>query len=59
MIKEEIKTQKGLVKRLRAIRDKFNKDIENMTLEEENQYLDQMSSKWKNSPKQLIDKKHL
>ncbi len=52
MIKEKVKTQKGLVKKLRTIRDKFNKDIENMTLEEENQYLDKLSSKWKNSPQQ-------
>lgn len=46
MIKEKIKTQKGLVKKLRAIRDKFNKDIMNMTLEEEQKYLEKKSAKW-------------
>jgi len=50
MIKEKIKTQKGLVKKLRAIRDKFNKDIQDMTLEEEKEYLEKMAAKWKNSP---------
>lgn len=50
MIKEKINTKKGLVKKMRAIRDKFNKDIQDMTLEEEKKYLEQMSAKWKNSP---------
>ncbi|MEQ8583090.1 MAG: hypothetical protein RIC30_10855 [Marinoscillum sp.] len=50
MIKDKIKTQKGLVKKLRAIRDKFNKDIQDMTLEEEQKYLEKMSAQWKNSP---------
>lgn len=50
MIKEKIKTQKGLVKKLRAIRDKFNRDIQDMTLEEEQKYLEKMSAKWKSSP---------
>ncbi len=51
MIKEEIKTEKGLVKKLRLIRDKFNKDIQNMTLEEEQKYLEKMAARWKNAPK--------
>jgi len=33
--KEKIKTQKGLVTKLRKIRDKMNVDISDMTLEEE------------------------
>lgn len=52
MTKEKVKTQKGLVKKLRTIRDKFNKDIQDMTLEEEKEYLQKMSAKWKNSPQQ-------
>ncbi len=39
MIKEKVKTQKGLVKQLRAIRDKINVDIQDMSLEEEQAYL--------------------
>lgn len=54
MIKEKIKTQKGLVKKLRAIRDKFNKDIQDMTLEEEKEYLEKMIAKWKNSPQHRL-----
>jgi uncharacterized membrane protein (DUF106 family) len=34
-----ISTEKGLVKRLRKIRDKLNQEIINMTLEEEKAYL--------------------
>jgi hypothetical protein len=52
MIKEKVKTQKGLVKRLRAIRDKINEDIQDMTLEEEKAYLEKISTMWKNSPQQ-------
>ncbi|WKK87287.1 hypothetical protein QYS48_11160 [Marivirga arenosa] len=37
--KEKIKTQKGLVSKLRKIRDKMNLDISDMTLEEEKAYL--------------------
>jgi len=42
MIKEKVKTQKGLVQQLRAIRDKINIDIQDMSLEEENAYLKKM-----------------
>lgn len=52
MIREKVKTKKDLVKKLRVIRDKFNKDIQDMSLEEEKEYLEKMASKWKNSPKQ-------
>jgi uncharacterized membrane protein (DUF106 family) len=34
-----ISTEKGLVQRLRKIRDKLNQEIINMTLEEEKAYL--------------------
>ena len=54
MIEAKIKAQKGLVKKLRAIRDKFNKDIQDMTLEEEQKYLEKMAAKWKNSPQQTL-----
>ena len=50
MIKEKIKTQKGLVKKLRSIRDKINMDIEDMSLEQEKEYLEKMCAEWKNSP---------
>ena len=50
MIKDKVKTQKGLVKKLKAIRDKFNQDIEGMTLAQEKEYLKKVSAKWKNSP---------
>ena len=39
MIKAKVKTQKGLVKQLRAIRDQFNIDIQDMTLKQELAYL--------------------
>jgi len=39
MIKEKIKTQKGVVKQLRAIRDQINIDIQDMSLEQEKAYL--------------------
>ena len=47
MIKEKIKTQKGLVAKLRAIRDKINIDIKDMTLEEEKAYLKKLQQKRK------------
>lgn len=47
MIKEKVKTQKGLVRKLREIRDKFNKDILDMTLEEEKAYLSKIATTWK------------
>lgn len=40
--KEKVKTEKGLVNKLRKIRDKMNKDISNMTLEEEKEYLEKL-----------------
>lgn len=55
MIKEKIKTQKGLVKKLREIRDEFNKDIQDMTLVEEQKYLEDIIAKWKNSPQHQAD----
>jgi len=42
MIKEKIKTQKGIVQQLRKIRDKVNKDIQDMSFEEEKAYLKKM-----------------
>lgn len=50
MTKKKVKTQKGLVKQLRAIRDKINKDIQHMTLEEEIKYLEKMSAQWEDAP---------
>jgi hypothetical protein len=54
MIKEKIKTTKGVVKNLRAIRDQFNADIQDMTLEEEKKYLETMLAKWKGFPQHLL-----
>ena len=45
MIKEKVKTQKGLVKKLRTIRDRINVDIQDMTLEQERAYLKKMRQK--------------
>jgi len=53
-IKEKIKTQRGLVSKLRKIRDQVNTDIQDMTLEEEKEYLKKMISKWKNSPQHRL-----
>jgi hypothetical protein len=50
MIKEKVKTQKNLVKKLRAIRDKINFDIQDMTLDEEKEYINKLSATWENSP---------
>ena len=50
MTKPTLKIQKGLVKKLRLIRDKINVDIQHMTLQEEKEYLTQLVSKWKNAP---------
>jgi len=38
----KIKTEKGLVKKLRAIRDKMNVDMQDMTFEEMKAYLQSM-----------------
>jgi len=42
MTKKKIKTEKGLVKKLREIRDRMNEDMQNMTLEEIKSYLREM-----------------
>ncbi len=52
MIKDKVQTQKGVVTQLKAIRDKINVDIQDMTLEEEVEYLKSMSSSWEDAPKQ-------
>jgi hypothetical protein len=46
----KIKTEKGLVKKLRAIRDKMNEDMQDMTFEEIKAYLQTM--KKRNPPQQ-------
>jgi hypothetical protein len=43
MNKAKNKTEKGLVKKLRAIRDKMNIDMQDMTFEEIKLYLKTMS----------------
>ena len=45
MSSETVKTEKGLVKKLRAIRDKMNKDMQEMTFEETKAYLRKMREK--------------
>ncbi len=40
-----VKTEKGLVKKLRAIRDKMNEDMQEMTFEETKAYLRKMREK--------------
>jgi hypothetical protein len=40
-----VKTEKGLVKKLRAIRDKMNEDMQDMTFEETKAYLRKMREK--------------
>lgn len=40
-----VKTEKGLVKRLRAIRDKMNEEMQDMTYEETKAYLRKMREK--------------
>jgi hypothetical protein len=42
MIREKIKTEKGLVKKLRTIRDKMNEEMQDMTFEEMKEYLKRM-----------------
>lgn len=41
----KVKTEKGLVKKLRAIRDKMNEDMQDMTFEEIKAYLQEMREK--------------
>ncbi len=45
MSKVTVKTEKGLVKKLRAIRDKMNVDMQDMTFEEMKAYLQKMREK--------------
>jgi len=40
-----VKTEKGLAKKLRAIRDKMNEDMQDMTFEETKAYLRKMREK--------------
>ncbi len=40
-----VKTEKGLVKKLRTIRDKMNEDMQDMTYEETKAYLRKMREK--------------
>ncbi len=39
-----IKTEKGLVKKLRAIRDKMNEEMQDMTFDETKAYLNKMKA---------------
>ena len=50
MTKHPLKTEKGLVKKLRSIRDNINLDIQHMTLQEEKEYLNQLVAGWKHAP---------
>jgi hypothetical protein len=45
MIKGKVKTEKGLVKKLREIRDKMNIDMKDMTFEEMKAYLADMKER--------------
>ena len=54
MIKRKLKTHKGLVRKLRSMRDQINIDIQNMSSKEEQEYLDKLVAKWKDSPQQAI-----
>ncbi len=47
-----VKTEKGLVKKLRAIRDKMNEEMQDMTFEEMKAYLRKMVER--NSPQQNV-----
>jgi hypothetical protein len=47
-----IKTEKGLVKKLRAIRDKMNMEMQDMTFEEMKAYLKKMREI--NSPQRSV-----
>ncbi|MCP4457725.1 MAG: hypothetical protein GY816_06815 [Cytophagales bacterium] len=48
----KVKTEKGLVKKLRAIRDRMNEEMQDMTFEEMKAYLRKMRER--NSPQQTI-----
>ena len=45
MCKKEIKTEEGLVRKLRKIRDKMNEEMQDMNFEEIKEYLKQMREK--------------
>lgn len=45
MCKKEIKTEEGLVRKLRKIRDKMNEEMQDMNFEEVKEYLKQMREK--------------
>tara|TARA_R110002072_G_scaffold65130_1_gene161230 strand:- start:1383 stop:1541 length:159 start_codon:yes stop_codon:yes gene_type:complete len=45
MREKKVKTEKGLVKKLREIRDRMNSDMENMDLGELKAYLREMKEK--------------
>lgn len=45
MSKKKVKTEKGLVKKLRKIRDQMNEDMQDMTYEEMKAYLQKMKEK--------------
>ena len=45
MSKKEIKTEEGLVRKLRKIRDKMNEEMQDMNFEEVKEYLKQMREK--------------
>jgi hypothetical protein len=47
MIKSKVKTVKGLVKQLRAIRDEMNAELEHMTSEQRMAYFQKMREKKK------------
>lgn len=45
MTKQKVKTVKGLVKQLREVRDKMNKELANMTTEQRLAYFKKMREK--------------
>ncbi|CAD5266946.1 MULTISPECIES: hypothetical protein [unclassified Imperialibacter] len=45
MTKAKVKTEKGLVKKLREIRDKMNIDMQDMTFEQMKAYLSDMKER--------------
>lgn len=49
----KVKTEKGLVKKIRAIRDKMNIDMQDMSFEEVKIYLRKMKEKRTNTQKQM------
>jgi hypothetical protein len=49
----KVKTEKGLVKKLRAIRDRMNEEMQEMNFEEMKSYLRNMRER--NSPQHLAE----